>query len=198
MYKGEDARGFVCRLVVAAPRPVGCCMRTLFPRAYFFVPHTLIHAIFFGTTLPCPPSPTDPVPAGPRTAGRPRTRHLARKFGILDAQNTRGSHTPPPSPFFACDRMIPRSSGLGGVEEKCYDPRSCPPTGRHLLAARGGGAPGLERGRVPRHGRHRLLYLARICIHGCSKAQHGRMPRRTAGAPQVGGDIAVELVPGPD
>ena len=44
------------------------------------------------------PSPTDPVPAGPRTAGRPWTRHLARKLGFLDAQNTRGSHTPSPSP----------------------------------------------------------------------------------------------------
>jgi hypothetical protein len=39
------------------------------------------------------PSPTDPVPAGPRT------RHLARKLGILDAQNTRGhiQHPLPPS-----------------------------------------------------------------------------------------------------
>ena len=60
------------------------------------------------------PSPTDPVPAGPRTAGRRRTRHLARKFGNLDAQNTRGSHTPPPSPSFACVILSPRSGGLGG------------------------------------------------------------------------------------
>jgi len=45
------------------------------------------------------PFPTDPVPAGPRTAGRLRIRHLARKLGILDAQNTRGSHTPPPPPL---------------------------------------------------------------------------------------------------
>ena len=60
------------------------------------------------------PSLTDPVPAGPRTAGRSRTRHLARKLGILDAQNTRGSHTPPPSPSFACVILSPRSGGLGG------------------------------------------------------------------------------------
>ena len=40
-------------------------------------------------------------------AKRPaRTRHLVRKFGILDAQNTRGAAPPPP--FFACDRLIPR------------------------------------------------------------------------------------------
>ena len=35
------------------------------------------------------------MPAGPRTAGRLWTRHLARKLGNLDAQNTRGAHTPP-------------------------------------------------------------------------------------------------------
>ena len=58
------------------------------------------------------PSPTDPVPAGPRTAGRPRTRHLARKLGILDGQNTRGSHTAPSPLFFACAWIAPRSSGL--------------------------------------------------------------------------------------
>ena len=37
-------------------------------------------------------SPTDPMPAGPRTAGRPHTRHLARKFGGPDGQNTPGTH----------------------------------------------------------------------------------------------------------
>jgi len=115
-------------------------------RIFFFVPHTLIHAIFFGTTLPCPPSPTDPVPAGPRTAGRPRTRHLARKFGILDAQNTRGSHTPPPSPFFACDRMIPRSSGLGGVKKSVTIPGVARPPGATSWPRAGGVHLGLKGG----------------------------------------------------
>ena len=62
------------------------------------------------------PSPTDPVPAGPRTAGRLRTRHLARKVGILDAQNTLGLHTPSCPPFFACVILPPRSGGLGRQE----------------------------------------------------------------------------------
>jgi len=67
------------------------------------------------TVVPSPtPSPTDPVPAGPRTAGRLRTRHLARKIGNLDAQNTRGSHTAPSPPFSACDQLIPQNGGLGG------------------------------------------------------------------------------------
>ena len=48
-------------------------------------------------------SPTDPVPAGPRT------RHLARKLGILDGQNTPGPHTPPPFPSSGCDHLIPQS-----------------------------------------------------------------------------------------
>ena len=49
-------------------------------------------------------SPTDPMPAGPRTVtvGRPHTRHLARKLGVPDGQNTPGTHTPPPSPSSAC------------------------------------------------------------------------------------------------
>ena len=45
----------------------------------------------------------------------PRTRHLARKLGNLDAQNTRRAHTPSSLPFFACDRLIPRSSGLADI-----------------------------------------------------------------------------------
>ena len=35
-------------------------------------------------------------PSSSRERGRPRTRHLARKLGILDAQNTRGHIQPPP------------------------------------------------------------------------------------------------------
>jgi len=104
------------------------------------------------------PSPTDPVPAGPRTAGRPRTRHLARMFGFLDAQNTRGSHTPPPPPIFACDRMIPRSSGLGGRSSALLS--VCRTKARHGIIE-----PTRQR---PRHrdGRPRA---ARIC--------GGRLPR---------------------
>jgi hypothetical protein len=37
-----------------------------------------------------------------REAAGPRTRHLARKPGILDGQNTLGPHTALPPPFFAC------------------------------------------------------------------------------------------------
>jgi len=48
------------------------------------------------------PCPTDPVPAGPRTVGRPYTRHLARKLGAPDGQHTGGTHTPAPSPYSAC------------------------------------------------------------------------------------------------
>jgi hypothetical protein len=57
-----------------------------------------------------PLSPTDPAPAGPRT------RHLARKLGILDGHNAPGPQTPPPSPSSACDHLIPQSGGLGGLE----------------------------------------------------------------------------------
>jgi len=45
-------------------------------------------------------SPTDPMPAGPRTADRPYTRHRARKLESPDGQNT-GTHTRNPSPY-AC------------------------------------------------------------------------------------------------
>ena len=72
------------------------------------------------TGAPTPPlrppsptlSPTDPVPAGPRT------RHLARKLGVLDAHNTREPHTPTPAPFFACIILLPRSGGLGGRRDR--------------------------------------------------------------------------------
>ena len=39
--------------------------------------------------------PCDPMPAGPRTAGRPRTRHLARKFGPPDGQTPGATYTTP-------------------------------------------------------------------------------------------------------
>jgi len=52
-------------------------------------------------------------PSSSRERGRPRTRHLARKVGILDAQNTWESHTPPSPPFFACVIQTPRSVGPG-------------------------------------------------------------------------------------
>ena len=113
-----------------------------------------------------PLSPTDPVPAGPRTAGRPRTRHLARKLGILDAQNTRGSHTPPPSPFFACDDLTPRSSGLGGLGGRSFARVGCLPRER----AHGMIEPTRQR---PRH-RDGLPRAARIC--------GGRLPRCRATA----------------
>jgi len=67
-------------------------------------------------------APTDPVPAGPRTAGRLRTRHLARKFGNLDAQNTWGSHTPPSLPFFACVILSPRSGAAWEAGDAQADP----------------------------------------------------------------------------
>ena len=82
-----------------------------------------------------PPSPTSPrrhrrkracAFDQPRSAGdvqrrgnvqRPRTRPppdtSPGKFGILDAQNTWGSHTPPSFPFFACVILSPRSGGSG-------------------------------------------------------------------------------------
>jgi hypothetical protein len=44
-------------------------------------------------------SPTDPKPAGPRTVGRPYTRHLARKLEAPDGQNTGGTHTRNPPPI---------------------------------------------------------------------------------------------------
>ena len=77
------------------------------------------------------------MPAGPRTAGRPRTRHLARKLGILDAQNTWGAHTPPPSPLFACIILLPRSSGLGGLGGRSFAPFGvCCTNARHGIISR--------------------------------------------------------------
>ena len=62
---------------------------------------------FLARHAPSPtPSPTDPVPAGPRT------RHLARKLGIPDGQNTLGPHTPPPSLSSACVILSPQSGPL--------------------------------------------------------------------------------------
>ena len=80
----------------------------------------------FEASSPSPTSsPTDPVPAVPRTAGRPQTRHLARKFGNLDAQNTWGSHTPPSLPSSVCLRLKPQSSGLGGLRNFLTRPLWC-------------------------------------------------------------------------
>jgi hypothetical protein len=61
-------------------------------------------------TAKAPPSPT-PQPADPMPAG-PYTRHLARKFGAPDGQDTLGTHTPPPSLYSAHDRLTPQSGRI--------------------------------------------------------------------------------------
>ena len=115
-------------------------------------------------------APTDPVPAGPRTAGRLRTRHLARKFGNLDAQNTWGSHTPPSLPFFACVILSPRSGAAWEAGDAQADP-PCFAAERHF----GQNAVGRERRhsrpcvvrpaqRTSRGYRHERAFLARAGI----------------------------------
>ena len=54
------------------------------------------------------------MPAGPGTAGRPHTRHLARKLGAPDGPKAPGTHARIPSPDLASYRLMPQSSGLGG------------------------------------------------------------------------------------
>ena len=116
----------IMRMLVIAPWPVfsalfQCAASAHTAQTEIIPPRT------FPPSLPLPlclslfppsptPQPTDPVPAGPRT------RHLARKLGILDGQNTLGPHTPPPSPSSACENLMPQSSGRACV---CVCERVC-------------------------------------------------------------------------
>jgi len=76
-------------------------------------------------------SPTDPVPAGPRT------RHLARKLGIPDGQNTLGPH--------GQNTLGPPRSGLGNPGARCVAPTAHRDRGRQrhslVVVAEERGAP---------------------------------------------------------
>ena len=79
------------------------------------------------------------MPAGPRTVGRPHTRHLSPRF-----QNTPLTHTPTPTTGY---RPTPRSGGLGGL-------------GTRRFAALG---PIVELTRGRHYQRDGLARAARIC-----------------------------------
>ena len=69
------------------------------------------HARFWARAPSPTPSPTDPVPAGPRTAGRLRTRHLAVPcWSTGHARHQASVRLPDPHPC-PRPRQLPRQKG---------------------------------------------------------------------------------------